>query len=264
MGLSRRIAAAVFRGHRTINAGGVRYRERTTEPLHRALSERGPGHKDYDALFSDAPPMRIRCSATRRYADILGPRLLEPYRLADPFVRPGMRVLDPRAETGFGAAALAERVGPSGAVVALDPDHESVRFARRRYALPNVSFEIGGVESLAGELDGAFDVIVAVDALRVGPPEGADHHRVLEELWRVLAPGGPLVVVQPLAGGPEPPGAPAPLSVVELGNALARLSPAPRLEPADTHELAAVVARKPRPEIQDGSRAPPGPYPPTT
>ena len=57
--------------------------------------------------------------------------------------------------------ALAARVGPSGAVVALDPDHESIRYARRRYTDSNIAWEIGGIGSLEGELDGSFDVVIA-------------------------------------------------------------------------------------------------------
>ncbi|QKK09246.1 MAG: methyltransferase domain-containing protein [Planctomycetota bacterium] len=115
---------------------------------------------------------RHRCASgarrARLYADIVGPHLLDPYRLADPIVRPGMRVLDARCSTGFGAAALAARVGPSGAVVALDPDHESIRYARRRYTDSNIAWEIGGIGSLEGELDGSFDVVIAANAIRKG------------------------------------------------------------------------------------------------
>ncbi|MBK7405589.1 MAG: class I SAM-dependent methyltransferase [Phycisphaerales bacterium] len=259
----RAALTAVFRGRRTISVQGIRYTERTTEPLHRALGDRGPGFKDYDALFPEAAPLRIRCTASRPYADIVGPAILAPYRQSDPIIRPGMRVLDARCSTGYGAAHLAQQVGPSGAVVALDPDHESIRFARRRYPYGNVSFEIGGPDSVSGEFEGAFDAIVAVELLQ----DAEQAARTLAGLWRVLAPGGPMLLVQPLpvtgARAPEA-GAAGPwrLSAPELRNLLHGLHPEPRIEPTETVELAALIARQPPPP--EPKHAPPsgGPYPP--
>lgn len=257
----RRLLGAVVRGHRSFVVDGVRFRERTTEPLHRALSERGPGYKDFDVLCPGAAPLRIRCTAQRQYADVVGPHILAPYRLADPVLRPGMRVLDIRCSTGYGAAHIAERVGHSGAVVALDPDHESVRFARRRYTHPNVSFEIGGIGSTGGELDGSFDAVVAVDLIRSIEEAPA----MAEALWRVLAGGGPLLLVQPLpagrGGGSEEADSPVRLSAAELRNTLCGLTPAPRIEPAETIEFAAIIARKPFPP-KEAARERTGPYPP--
>ncbi|VAX40933.1 hypothetical protein MNBD_PLANCTO03-1443, partial [hydrothermal vent metagenome] len=86
----------LLRGRRSFVVEGVRYRERTIEPLRRALAGRGLGSKDFDCLFPDAAPLRIRCTPRRQYADIIGPQLLAPYTLADPIIRPGMRVLDIR------------------------------------------------------------------------------------------------------------------------------------------------------------------------
>lgn len=264
MSLVRNIAAAIFHGHKTFVVEGVRYRERSTEPLHRALSERGPGYKDYDALFADSAPMRIRCTPRRHYADIAGPHLLDPYRLADPIVRPGMRVLDVRCSTGYGSAALAHRVGPSGAVVALDPDHESIRYARRRYTADNIAWEIGSTHSLDGELDGSFDAIVAINAVR----QSGNAAEIAETLWRVLAPGGPMLLVQPLpAAGPTttpPPDSDDPirLTTPELRNTLLDLDPIPGIEPTDTLDLAALIARKPQPPSESGQTAARRPYPP--
>lgn len=261
----RSLLRAVFQGHRSFVVDGVRYRERTSEPLHRALAERGTGYKDFDVLFPGSAPLRIRCTPDRQYADIAGPHLLAAYRLADPIVRPGMRVLDVRCSTGYGAAHLAERVGHSGAVVALDPDHESIRYARRRYEPGNISYEIGGVDSVGGELDGAFEAVVGVNLFRALDEAPA----MAEALWRVLAPGGPMLLVQPLppAGraGPEPvadPDSPLRITPAELRNALRELSPPPGIEPAETTNLAAIIARKPA--IPPGDTAPdrPVPYPP--
>jgi SAM-dependent methyltransferase len=262
---ARNLLRSVLLGHRTFVVDGVRYRERSTEPLHRALSERGPGSKDYDVLFADSAPLRIRCTTQRLYADITGPTLLAPYRLADPIVRPGMRVLDIRCSTGSGAQHLADRVGPSGAVVALDSDHESIRYARRRYRPGNISFEIGGIDSIEGELDASFDAILAINLFRSTEHAGT----LAASLWRVLAPGGPMLLVQPLPAAakalteqPADANAPLRLTTAELRNTLLELTPNPGIEPAETIDLAAIIARKPVGTPTDTAPHQSGPYPP--
>jgi len=182
---------------RTIRAGPVRYRERTAEPLRHALSRKGSGAKEYDAHFSEGPPLRIHATARRIYADLAGPRLLSHFQSASEWLTPGMRVLLLEGGTGYAAEWVADRVGPSGAVVSLDRDEESVVFARRRYHLPHVAYELGGLETLSGETDGAFDAVFAVDALdRTG-----DLPRVLGELWRVVGEDGWLLIAAPTDGG---------------------------------------------------------------
>lgn len=179
----------------TIVVSGVHYRERGRESLRRALSSRGSGVKEYDVEFPDGKRTRIRCTPDRLYADLSGPLLYPAYLACDPLIRPGMRLLDASCATGYGAAWLAERVGPSGAIVALDRDLESIRYARLRYPLGNVSFEPGGIESVMGEADGAFAGVFACGV----PLRGQDAARVVSEWWRLIAPGGWLLVVAPLS-----------------------------------------------------------------
>lgn len=201
---------------RSVVVDGVRYTERTSEPLRRALSRRGSGQKDFDAVFPGGRSMRIRATMWREYADLVGPRLASVYGVVEHLARPGMRVLDAGAGTGYGAAWLLGRVGPSGAVVALERDRESVRYAQARYPAPNVAFECGWLESLSGETDGSFDGVICCDAIRTGD----DERRALTELWRLVAPGGWLLVAVPgPAGdgrpeGPESPRAFAPDQLV--------------------------------------------------
>ncbi len=177
-------------GHsKTVRVPGVTFTPRSRRSLLAGLAARA--EVEYDATFGSRPPMRIRCSVDRPYVDLLGPTALDAYRPAEALVRPGDRVLDARCRTGAGAARLADLVGPSGGVVALDPDGESIRFARRRYLSDHVSFERGGVEALAGELDGGFDAVICIGALPADQPE-----RALAELWRVVAPDGVLHVAE--------------------------------------------------------------------
>lgn len=179
---------------RTLVTGGVRYTERSTESLRRSLSRTGAGLKEYDAAFADGTRLRLHCTPGRVYADLSGAVLLPRYRLVEDLLSPGMRVLELSCGTGYGAAWLMERVGPSGAVVALDRDRESIRYAQHRYAAANTAFENGGVETLNGELAGSFDVVIALLGLEDEPGLEA----ALTELWRVVAPGGWMAIAEPV------------------------------------------------------------------
>lgn len=178
---------------RTIVAAGVRYRERSSLPLHRALSPGGPGSKEYDATFPSGETMRLRVTRGRDYPDITGTTRPSDSNLLEQLARPGMRV----ALLGCGTGQLGEWlglcVGPSGGVVGLDRDGESIRYARRRYGSENVAFEIGTLETLAREFADAFDGIVATDADLAPTDDDA------AELWRLVRPGGWLLVPRPVA-----------------------------------------------------------------
>lgn len=172
---------------------GVTYRECSSGSLRYCLSRKGPGFKEFDAVFPDRSSMRIRCTSQRLYADLAQSPMLDLYRAPARHLLPGMRVLIPQGGTGFAGAWASERVAPSGAVVSLETDAESIEFAQRRYGLSNVSFERGGVEALAGETDGAFDAVVAVETL--APVD--EERRYLAELWRLTGAGGWLMYAAP-------------------------------------------------------------------
>ncbi len=192
--------------------------------------------KLYDVHFDHAPPVRIRVSAARPYPDLTGPQSFEPYLVLADQITPGMRVLDARGASGAGAAWLAERVGPSGAIVALDTDHEFIRFARRRYRADHLAFELGATDSLGGELDGSFNAVVNFATETIEPA-------ALSEWWRIIAPGGILALLLP-AGDESQPGS----TLSERTARDLRTLPGPyRLErhaPAGL-ELAALILRKP-------------------
>lgn len=175
-----------------IKIDGVYFKELSVIPLSRALSSRGPGQKEYRVTFRDRSKQIIRATPERHYADLCGPARLARYRAAHGRLRPGMRILDAHSGTGYTSAWLAEQVGTYGAVVALEFDEESVEFAQRRYRLPNVAFEVREPSSLDGETNESFDGIVwLTEASR-------QDAQFLAELWRVLKPGGWLLV------GPAP------------------------------------------------------------
>lgn len=178
---------------------GVRYRERTGISIRRALSEHGPGVKEYDVRFpwidqERRRGMRIRYTSSRIYGDVgHDPRTIL-YSQALDLITPGLRVLEIGCSTGSGTAILTHAVGPSGGVVAIDRDGEAIRFARQRHRSDHCGFELGWIETLEGEPDGSFGIVVGVDLFRSldASPERA---RLMFEVGRVIQEGGVFILV---------------------------------------------------------------------
>ena len=101
----------------------------------------------------------------------------------------GERVLDVGAGTGRLALHLAELVGPSGEVVAVDPLAERLVLARAR-ATANLRVIQARAEDLSALPADHFDAVVLNSVLHWI----ADQHSALEQLRRVLKPGGRLAL----------------------------------------------------------------------
>ena len=84
--------------------------------------------------------------------------------------RPGERVLDLYAGAGLFAAALADRVGPDGQVLAVEADDGAVRDARRNlHDLPQVRLVAGRVDAVLRRAPGASRAdVVVLDPPRTG------------------------------------------------------------------------------------------------
>ena len=107
---------------------------------------------------------------------------------------PGDTALDTCCGTGDLAFELARRVGPQGTVVGCDFSEPMLELARRKAAdrdAPQVRFEWADALDLPYE-DGSFDAATVGFGVR----NLADLGRGLEELNRVLKPGGRLVILE--------------------------------------------------------------------
>jgi ubiquinone/menaquinone biosynthesis C-methylase UbiE len=102
--------------------------------------------------------------------------------------QPGERILDVATGTGVAAFMAAERVGAEGEIVATDIAEKMVEQTRanaEKHGVKNMRFERADAEELPFE-DGSFDAVMCV----LGLMYPADPQRAIEEMHRVLKPGG--------------------------------------------------------------------------
>lgn len=113
-------------------------------------------------------------------------------------LRPGERVLDVACGTGVVAHLAARGVGAEGSVAGLDANPGMLAVARS-VSPSGVPIEWHEASAEAMPLpDAAFDVVLCQMGLQFVPDKPA----ALREMWRVLTPGGRLILNVP---GPTPP-----------------------------------------------------------
>ena len=123
-----------------------------------------------------------------------------PISMAD--LKPGEVVLDLGSGAGFDAFLAAKRVGESGKVIGVDMTLEMVEKARanaEKLSVSNVEFRLGEIEKLPAP-DSSVDVVISNCVINLSPDKSA----VFGEIYRVLKPGGRIIISDVLRSGDMP------------------------------------------------------------
>ena len=117
-------------------------------------------------------------------------------------LKKGERVLDLGSGAGFDVLLAAKEVGRTGRVTGIDMTPEMVEKAERNaidHKALNVEFRLGEIENLPVE-SGTIDVVLSNCVINLSP----DKESVYGEIFRVLKPGGRIVISDVLRSGKLP------------------------------------------------------------
>jgi arsenite methyltransferase len=145
-------------------------------PSARDLSERVGYSKEELSSIPEEANMGLGCG--------------NPVALAS--LREGEIVLDLGSGGGIDCFLAARRVGPGGRVIGVDMTPGMIHLARenaRKNGFKNVEFRLGEIENLPVP-DAAVDAAISNCVINLSP----DKERVFREIFRVLKPGGRMMV----------------------------------------------------------------------
>ena len=145
--------------------------------------------------FHTGRPLAVMLGYPTEATDGLPDSVIESFAgVGNPFVfgplRSGETVVDIGSGAGLDSILAARQVSTSGRVIGIDMTPEMLNKARANadaLQLSNIEFREGYAEALPVE-SGTADVIISNGVINLSP----DKERVLEEIARVLKPGGRL------------------------------------------------------------------------
>lgn len=117
-------------------------------------------------------------------------------------LKEGQTVVDLGSGAGIDCFLASKEVGPTGKVIGVDMTPEMIARARANAAkggYANVEFRLGEIEALP-VADGTVDVIISNCVLNLSP----EKDRVLADAYRVLKPGGRMVISDMVSELPVP------------------------------------------------------------
>ena len=143
-----------------------------------------------DVMDQPVPDSHFRFMALwYRFRDLLAPRIRV---LSEVGIQPGFRVLDFGCGPGSYISPFSRPVGPSGKIYAVDFHPLAIRSVRRiiqKHHLENV--EIIQSDGATGLPDSSVNAVLLYNTFH----DLTEPERILEELARVLKPGGVLSVI---------------------------------------------------------------------
>lgn len=137
-------------------------------------------------------------------AEFVGPSLGCGSPLAFAEVRAGEVVLDLGSGAGREVLEAARRTGPSGRAIGIDMTPEMIWKARanaERAGITNAEFRLGEIEQMP-VADASVDVAISNCVINLVP----DKTKAFSEVYRVLKPGGRIVISDIVSHGPLPEG----------------------------------------------------------
>ena len=133
---------------------------------------------------------------TRTFDNPLRRLFQDPHKLLEPYVVPGSRVADCGCGMGFFTVALAQLVGPSGHVQAVDLQPQQLRVAEKRCRRAGVADRVRFVEATEASLrlSGPFDFLLAFWMVH----EVGDQAGFFEQLRAATEAGARVLVAEPM------------------------------------------------------------------